>query len=247
MAAPHPARRRRGRRPRARRARGRAAASALPGPHAPAGDAPQSHLAQRDGRAGVDRQPGPRPPVLQHPAERAALARDRRARGGQAQAPAVLPGRATPSAVLLGTVAVEPVPETYVVEVRITNNDPKDAALWANTLADVYMDYSIEGQVEAARRAYKWVNERLAETQTGMQQAQDKLLQRLPGPGPVRARGQRLGDHHLDHQADRGPHPGAGAPHRARGAARRVPGGAPPRPRHRRDPPGGRATRSSRT
>ena len=72
--------------------------------------------------------------------------------------------------------AVEPIPETYVVEVRITNNDPKDAALWANTLADVYMDYSIEGQVEAARRAYKWVNERLAETQTGMEQAQDKLL-----------------------------------------------------------------------
>jgi polysaccharide biosynthesis transport protein len=86
-----------------------------------------------------------------------------------------------PVAVLLGTVAVEPVPETYVVEVRVTNNDPKDAALWANTLADVYMDYSIEGQVEAARRAYKWVNERLAETQTGMQQAQDKLLRASQG------------------------------------------------------------------
>jgi len=88
---------------------------------------------------------------------------------------------ADPVAVLLGTVAVEPVPETYVVEVRITNNDPEDAALWANTLADVYMDYSIEGQVEAARRAYKWVNERLAETQTGMQQAQDKLLRASQG------------------------------------------------------------------
>jgi uncharacterized protein involved in exopolysaccharide biosynthesis len=70
---------------------------------------------------------------------------------------------------------------TYVVEVRITNNDPEDAALWANTLADVYMDYSIEGQVEAARRAYKWVNERLAETQTGMEQAQDKLLRASQG------------------------------------------------------------------
>ena len=88
---------------------------------------------------------------------------------------------ADPVAVLLGTVAVEPVPETYVVEVRITNNDPEDAALWANTLADVYMDYSIEGQVEAARRAYKWVNERLAETQTGMEQAQDKLLRASQG------------------------------------------------------------------
>jgi len=72
-------------------------------------------------------------------------------------------GAADPVGAFLGTVAVEPVPETYVVEVRITHNDPKDAALWANTLADIYMDYSIEGQVEAAKRAYKWVNERLAE------------------------------------------------------------------------------------
>ena len=90
-------------------------------------------------------------------------------------------GAADPVGAFLGTVAVEPVPETYVVEVRITHNDPKDAALWANTLADIYMDYSIEGQVEAAKRAYKWVNERLAETQVGMQQAQDKLLKNQQG------------------------------------------------------------------
>jgi capsular exopolysaccharide synthesis family protein len=83
--------------------------------------------------------------------------------------------------VFLTSVAVEPIPETYVVEVKITSNDPKDAALWANTLADVYMDYSIEGQVEAAKRAYKWVTERLAETQTGMEQAQDKLLKSYQG------------------------------------------------------------------
>jgi len=91
------------------------------------------------------------------------------------------PGAADPVGAFLAAVAVEPVPETYVVEVRITHNDPKDAALWANTLADIYMDYSIEGQVEAAKRAYKWVNERLAETQVGMQQAQDKLLKSQQG------------------------------------------------------------------
>jgi len=81
----------------------------------------------------------------------------------------------------LTTVAVEPIPETYVVEVKISHDDPKDAALWANTLADVYMDYSIEGQIEAAKRAYKWVNERLSETQAGMQQAQDKLMKSYQG------------------------------------------------------------------
>jgi capsular exopolysaccharide synthesis family protein len=86
-----------------------------------------------------------------------------------------------PVGLLLSAVAVEPVPDTYVVEVRVTNNDPKDAALWANTLSDVYMDYSLEGQVEAAKRAYKWVTERLAETETGMQEAQDKLLKTYQG------------------------------------------------------------------
>jgi capsular exopolysaccharide synthesis family protein len=88
---------------------------------------------------------------------------------------------ADPVALLLSKVAVEPVPETYVVEVRVTHNVPEDAALWANTLSDVYMDYSLEGQVEAARRAYKWVTERLAETESGMQEAQDKLLKTYQG------------------------------------------------------------------
>jgi capsular exopolysaccharide synthesis family protein len=86
-----------------------------------------------------------------------------------------------PVGTLLSALTVEPVPETYVVEVRVTHNDPKEATLWANTLADVYMDYSIEGQVEAAKRAYQWVTERLAETETGMQEAQDKLLKTYQG------------------------------------------------------------------
>ena len=78
-------------------------------------------------------------------------------------------------------VQIEPIPETFVVEVRVTHEDPKEAALWANTLADLYIDYSLEGQVEAARRAYRWVTERLAETQSSMQDAQDKLLKSYQG------------------------------------------------------------------
>ena len=78
-------------------------------------------------------------------------------------------------------VQVEAVPETFVVEVRVTHPDPKEAALWANTLGDLYVDYSIEGQVEAARRAYRWVTERLTETQEDMQKAQDKLLKSYQG------------------------------------------------------------------
>jgi polysaccharide biosynthesis transport protein len=85
-------------------------------------------------------------------------------------------GSPDPAALFLSHLEVEPVPETFVIELRIFHTDPKEAALWVNTLADVYMDYSIEGQVESAKRAYDWVNERLAETQRTMQDAQDKLL-----------------------------------------------------------------------
>jgi capsular exopolysaccharide synthesis family protein len=86
-----------------------------------------------------------------------------------------------PAAFFLRHLAIEPIPDTYVVEVRITDGDPEDAALWANTLSDIYMDYSLEGQVEAAERAYVWVNERLAETESDMEEAQDKLLESYKG------------------------------------------------------------------
>jgi succinoglycan biosynthesis transport protein ExoP len=86
-----------------------------------------------------------------------------------------------PAGLFTSHVQIEPVPETFVVEVRVTHQDPKEAALWANTLADLYIDYSLEGQVEAARRAYRWVTERLAETQSNMQDAQDKLLKSYQG------------------------------------------------------------------
>jgi succinoglycan biosynthesis transport protein ExoP len=82
---------------------------------------------------------------------------------------------------LMTHVQVDPVPETFVVEVKVTHPDAKEAALWANTLADLYIDYSLEGQVEAARRAYRWVTERLTETQGSMQEAQDKLLKGYQG------------------------------------------------------------------
>jgi capsular exopolysaccharide synthesis family protein len=85
-------------------------------------------------------------------------------------------GSSDPAGLFVSHIEVEPVPETFVIDVRILHPDPNEAALWANTLADAYMDYSIEGQVESAKRAYDWVNDRLAETQRTMQEAQAKIL-----------------------------------------------------------------------
>jgi len=81
-----------------------------------------------------------------------------------------------PTGAFLRRLQVEPIPDTFVIEVRVTHPQAPEAALWANTLADVYIDDSIGTQVESARRAYDWVNERLSETQRTMSEAQDKLL-----------------------------------------------------------------------
>jgi capsular exopolysaccharide synthesis family protein len=82
---------------------------------------------------------------------------------------------------MMSHVSIEAVPETFVIQLHVTHEDAKESALWANTLADVYIEYCLEGQVEAAKRAYEWVHERLAETQENMQEAQDKLLKSYQG------------------------------------------------------------------
>jgi succinoglycan biosynthesis transport protein ExoP len=73
-------------------------------------------------------------------------------------------------------VAVEPVPESRLVLIHVTHRYPKEAALWANTLADVYIEEVISTRVEAARKAYEWLQERLGATQKSMREAQDRLF-----------------------------------------------------------------------
>jgi polysaccharide biosynthesis transport protein len=76
----------------------------------------------------------------------------------------------------LSHVDIEPVPESRLVMVSITHEDPKDAALWANALAETYIEQTLETRVESARKAYEWLQERLAATQGEMRKAQDQLF-----------------------------------------------------------------------
>ncbi|HSD67099.1 MAG TPA: GNVR domain-containing protein, partial [Vicinamibacteria bacterium] len=83
------------------------------------------------------------------------------------------------ASLFMGHVGVEPVPESRLVYVTVTHRDPREAALWANTLGDVYIEQSLATRVESARKAMEWLQERLAATQQGMKDAQDKLFQNL--------------------------------------------------------------------
>jgi succinoglycan biosynthesis transport protein ExoP len=82
-----------------------------------------------------------------------------------------------PATLFMEHVGVEPVPESRLVYVTVTHRDPREAALWANTLGDVYIEQSLATRVESARKAMEWLQERLADTQQGMKDAQDRLYQ----------------------------------------------------------------------
>ncbi len=81
------------------------------------------------------------------------------------------------ASLFMAHVGVEPVPESRLVYVSVTHSDPREAALWANTLADVYIDQTLAMRVESARKAYDWLQERLSSTQQGMRQAQERLFE----------------------------------------------------------------------
>jgi capsular exopolysaccharide synthesis family protein len=85
-------------------------------------------------------------------------------------------GHAEPGRVFLSHVTVAPVPQTRLVSIQVTHADPKEAALWANTLAQVYVEQSVALRVESARQAYQWLQERLSSTQQSMRLSQEKLL-----------------------------------------------------------------------
>ena len=79
-------------------------------------------------------------------------------------------------ALFMAHVGVEPIPESRLVTVTVTHTSPKEAALWANTLADVYRESSLEGRLDNAKKAYEWLQGRLSATQASMREAQDKLF-----------------------------------------------------------------------
>jgi capsular exopolysaccharide synthesis family protein len=81
-----------------------------------------------------------------------------------------------PAGVFMAHVSVEPVPDTRLVIVRVRDVSAQDAALWANTTADVYIEQSITARVDSARRAYDWLQERLSATQENMREAQSRLF-----------------------------------------------------------------------
>jgi capsular exopolysaccharide synthesis family protein len=82
---------------------------------------------------------------------------------------------------LLSRVEVIPVPDTRLAQIAVTHEDPQKAALWANTLAEAYVEQNLEAKVEATRNVYTWLQERLSAAQDSVRRSEEKLYQYTEG------------------------------------------------------------------
>jgi succinoglycan biosynthesis transport protein ExoP len=79
------------------------------------------------------------------------------------------------SGLFLSHISVEPVLESRLVYILVSHEDPEEAALWANQVADVYIRHSLDQRVESARKAFDWLRERLQTTEAQMKEQNDRL------------------------------------------------------------------------
>jgi polysaccharide biosynthesis transport protein len=82
---------------------------------------------------------------------------------------------------VMGSRRVEPQPESRLVNIHVTHTNAAEAALWANTLAKVYMDQAVFTRVQAAQHAYEWIQGRLDKTKQSMREAQSRLSETYEG------------------------------------------------------------------
>jgi len=80
-----------------------------------------------------------------------------------------------PGALLMSHVLVEPIPESRLTYIKVSHEDPEEAALWANRIADVYIRHSLDQRVDNARKALDWLQERLSKTEAQMNEQNDRL------------------------------------------------------------------------
>jgi capsular exopolysaccharide synthesis family protein len=83
-------------------------------------------------------------------------------------------------ALFVSKVAIEPVADSRLVVIAVTHRDPKEAANWANALVEVYIEQTLASRLESSKKAYDWLQERLADTKKGMREAQEKLFKTYP-------------------------------------------------------------------
>ena len=95
------------------------------------------------------------------------------------EAPAVAPTaeqrRERAIGVVMGQVAVQPVPRTRLVRVHFFLTDAAKAQRVATAIADAYIESGLEDRLEATQRASRWLTDKLGDLSTQLQKTEKAL------------------------------------------------------------------------
>ena len=86
-------------------------------------------------------------------------------------------GAKDPALMFIAHVQVVPVPDTRLAQIMVSHEDPREAARWANTLAEAYIEQNLESKIETTRNVYSWLQERLAAAEGEVEQSEHSLYE----------------------------------------------------------------------
>ncbi|HVY88061.1 MAG TPA: polysaccharide biosynthesis tyrosine autokinase [Hyphomonadaceae bacterium] len=91
-----------------------------------------------------------------------------------------------------GSISVNRLGSTYIIEISATSPTAKMAAKLTNTLADAYLDYQRNTKLKATKRAREWLDERVADLRNEVQVAESKAEAHRSSSGLLSAGGATL-------------------------------------------------------
>ncbi len=78
--------------------------------------------------------------------------------------------------IIMGSISVEKVPDSRIIKINVTNNNPEMAQKIANTLVDVYINKNIEKKIASYRDSLSWMNEQLIDLKKKVEASELNLL-----------------------------------------------------------------------
>jgi polysaccharide biosynthesis transport protein len=75
-----------------------------------------------------------------------------------------------------GSLQINSIPRTRLLEIRFSSSDPTLAAKAVNTLIDTYIEQNYKTRLDATTRTSDWLAQQLSELQTRVEESQEKLV-----------------------------------------------------------------------
>jgi capsular exopolysaccharide synthesis family protein len=96
-----------------------------------------------------------------------------------------------------GSIGVNRVGSTYLIQIHATSADPMMAARLANPLADVYLDNQLDVKYDATRNAQQWLDLRIAELREEVREAESAVEAHRAQSGLLAASGTTLTEQNI--------------------------------------------------